>query len=153
MAGEVAHEGLDPHPFEFAGTDVTMLYVEIGPAFGPASQLRPSGHDAAADRAQASMSFPKVVKQGRSDQILPIGLAGCHKSCATQSMPLISHRLVEKRFNLWGSKPLPDLNFLIACQWSGSQNIKQPGGQVTPAGLSHRLRPRGQERFDLQSTQ
>jgi hypothetical protein len=153
MAGEIAHEGLGAEGFEFAGAGVTMLDVDKGPAFGPAAQLRPRSHEAATDRPQASVSFAKVVEQGRSDQIPPIGPTGCHKSCTTQSMSLICHRLVEECLNFWGSKPFLHLDSFIPCQWSGSQNIKQPGGQVTPAGLSHRPWPRGQERFDLQSTQ
>jgi hypothetical protein len=94
VAGEIADKGLDCQGLEFASPGLPMLDVEMGPAFGPASQLRPCSHETAANRAQLSVSLPEIVKQGRSDQILPIGLAARHESCATQAMSLIGHRLV-----------------------------------------------------------
>jgi hypothetical protein len=101
------------------------------------------------------VSFPEVVEQGRSDEVLPIGLSTRYESCAAQAMPLIGHRLIEKGFELGRAKPISDLGFLRPRQGLGSQNVEKPNGQVTPAGMTHRLKPvwGGQERFDLQSTQ
>jgi hypothetical protein len=128
VTGKSADKGLGSYGFEFLGASLTMLDVHIGPALGPASQLRPGGHNAATDRPQAGVSFSEIVEQGRSDEILPIGLSARDESCAAQAMPLIGHRLIEKGFELCRAKPITDLGFFCRRQGLGSQNVEKPSG-------------------------
>ena len=54
------------------------------------------------------MSLPEIVQQGRPDDLTAVGKAFGHPARRQVPVPLIEHRLVEKRVFFPGFYPLTD---------------------------------------------